>query len=386
MIYSKKSIQYHKKNKGKIAIKVKTPLKNAEDLALAYTPGVGVVVKEINKSKKESYELTNRGNMVAIVSDGTAVLGLGNMGPEAAMPVMEGKSAIFKEFANIDAIPLCINTTDTQEIIKFCKNIEPSFGGINLEDISAPRCFEILKQLEKELSIPVFHDDQDGTAIVVLSALINSCKVLKRKIKNQKIVINGAGAAGIAIVKLLLAYGIKNIIICDSRGIIYNGRKKLNSEKKEIAKQTNNKNIKGELKDAMLNSDVFIGVSVGNILNKKTIKTMNKNSIIFAMANPIPEIMPEKALKAGVAIIGTGRSDFPNQVNNALVFPGLFRGILDKKIIKITQKIKIKVSVALADIIKNPNKSKILPEVMDKRVAVKIKKAISGLSPNTKLS
>ena len=376
MNYSKKSIQYHKKNKGKITIKVKTPLKNAEDLASAYTPGVGAVVKEINKSKNKSYELTNRGNMVAIVSDGTAVLGLGNMGPEAAMPVMEGKSAIFKEFANVDAIPLCINTTDTQEIIKFCKNIEPSFGGINLEDISAPRCFEILKQLEKELSIPVFHDDQDGTAIVVLSALINSCKVLKRQIKNQQVVINGAGAAGIAIAKLLLAYGIKNIIICDSKGIIYKERKDLNSEKKEIAKQTNNKNIKGELKDAMIGADVFIGVSVGNILNEKIIKTMNKNSIIFAMANPIPEIMPEKALKAGATIVGTGRSDIPNQINNALVFPGLFRGILDKKIIKITQKIKIKVSIALANMVKNPNKSKILPEVIDKRVAVEIKKVI----------
>ena len=244
MIYLKKTIQYHKKNKGKIAIKVKNPLKNAEDLALAYTPGVGAVVKEINKSKNKSYELTNRGNMVAIVSDGTAVLGLGDMGAEAAMPVMEGKSAIFKEFANIDAIPLCINTTDTQEIIKFCKNIEPSFGGINLEDISAPRCFEILKQLEKELSIPVFHDDQDGTAIVVLSALINSCKVLKRQIKNQHVVINGAGSAGIAIAKLLLVYGIKNIIICDSSGVIYKGRKNLNLEKKEIAKQKNKKKKK----------------------------------------------------------------------------------------------------------------------------------------------
>jgi len=376
MFYNKKSIELHKKLKGKIEIISKVPLKNKYDLSVAYTPGVGAVCLEIAKNKKLSWDLTNRANQVAIVSDGTAILGLGNIGPEAGMPVMEGKSAIFKEFAGIDAIPLCINTQDTEEIIKFCKYIEPSFAGINLEDISAPRCFEILERLEKELSIPVFHDDQDGTAVVTLAALINACRVEGRAIKNLKIVVNGSGAAGIAITRLLLAQGIKDIILLDSAGIIHQGRKDLNPYKKEIATKTNSKKIKGGLKEALIGRDVFIGVSKGNLIGENMIKSMNIDPIIFAMANPIPEIMPELAKKAGASIVGTGRSDFSNQINNALVFPGIFKGLLDGKIKNATIKLKTSAAIALAYTIKKPTKDKILPNITDKNVVKTISSAI----------
>jgi malate dehydrogenase (oxaloacetate-decarboxylating) len=375
MNYSKLSLQLHKKHRGKIEIKSKVPLKNKLDLSLAYTPGVAAVSSAIGKNKKLSWELTNRANQVAIVTDGTAILGLGDLGPEAAMPVMEGKAIIFKEFAGIDAIPLCINTTDVEEIVKFCKLIEPSFGGINLEDISAPRCFEVLKRCEEELNIPVFHDDQDGTAIVVLAALINACRVSDKVIKELKIVLNGGGAAGIAITRLLLNQGVKDIIIVDSKGIIYEGRVGINKFKAEIAKDTNKKKLKGELKDAMIGADVFIGVSKGNLVSEEMVKSMNKNPIIFAMANPIPEIMPDKAYKAGALIVGTGRSDFPNQINNALVFPNLFRGLLDGKIKKVTTKIKVAAAVALAYSIK-PKKDKLLPLVTDKKAVRVIAKAV----------
>ncbi|MFA5359621.1 MAG: NADP-dependent malic enzyme [Patescibacteria group bacterium] len=375
MDYSKKSIALHKKNRGKIEIKSKVKLKNKTDLSLAYTPGVAAVSSAIGKDKKLSWQLTNRANQVAIVCDGTAILGLGNLGAEAAMPVMEGKSAIFKEFAGVDAIPLCINTTDTEEIINFCKQIEPSFGGINLEDISAPRCFEILERLEKELSIPVFHDDQDGTAIVVLAALINACKVMSRALKNLKIVINGAGAAGIAIARLIMVAGAGDLILLDSQGIIYNGRENLNPIKRAIALKTNKRKIKGGLVEAMVGADVFIGVSKGNLVTSEMIKSMNAKPIIFAMANPTPEIMPDLAKKAGAGLIGTGRSDFPNQINNALVFPGIFRGLLDNKVKQITTKIKIKAAMALANVVKS-NKKQILPLVTDKRVVKAIAKAV----------
>lgn len=377
MNYNKKSLELHKKHRGKFEIKSKVPLKTKYDLSVAYTPGVGAVSLAIGKNKKLSWELSNRANQVAIVSDGTAILGLGNLGPEAAMAVMEGKAIIFKEFASVDAVPLCINTTDVDEIVKFCKLIEPSFGGINLEDISAPRCFEVLKRLENELNIPVFHDDQDGTAIVVLAALINACRVSGKVMKDLKIVLNGGGAAGIAVTRILLSQGVKDIIMVDSRGIIYEGRKNINPYKLEIAKKTNKKKIRGGLEDAMIGADVFIGVSKGNLVSEKMVRSMNKNPIIFAMANPIPEIMPDIALKAGAFIVGTGRSDFPNQINNALVFPNLFRGLLDGRIRKVTTKIKVAAAVALAYSIK-PKRDMILPLVTDKKAIKAIAKAVMG--------
>lgn len=379
MNINQESLSFHKKKRGKIEIKVKTPLKNSHDLALAYTPGVAAVSMAVARDKKLANVLTNRGNSVAIVTDGTAVLGLGNIGPEAALPVMEGKAAIFKSFAGIDAIPLCVKAETAGDIIGFVKKIEPTFSGINLEDIAAPRCFEVVRRLEKELSVPVFHDDQDGTAIVVLAALINACRVLGRDILKQKAVISGAGAAGIAISRLLLAFGIKNLIILDSRGIIYNGRRNLNPIKKEIAGKTNLSKTKGGLKDALAGADIFIGVSKGGLMGKEMVKNMNPEPIIFAMANPAPEIMPADALAAGAAIVGTGRSDFPNQINNALVFPGIFRGILDNHIRLVTNKMKIAVAKAIADSIR-PTKNRILPLVTDKKIVKIIAQAVKKAS------
>ncbi|PIR13516.1 NAD-dependent malic enzyme [Candidatus Falkowbacteria bacterium CG11_big_fil_rev_8_21_14_0_20_39_10] len=376
MNYNQKAIALHKKHKGKIEIKPKVALKTMDDLSTAYTPGVGAVCLEIAKNKKKSWELTNRANQVAIVTDGTAVLGLGNLGPEAAMPVMEGKSAILKSFANIDAVPLCINTTDTEEIIKFCKYIEPSFAGINLEDISAPRCFEILGRLEKELSIPVFHDDQDGSAIVILAALINACRATGKVLKELKVVINGAGAAGLATTRLLLAQGVKDIILLDSQGTIFSGRKDLNKYKKIIAQKTNKKKIKGDKVEALAGADVFIGVSRAKQLNKEMIKSMNLEPIIFAMANPKPEIMPAEALRAGAVVVGTGRSDLPNQINNALVFPGIFRGLLDAKVKDVTVKMKLSAAVSLAYTVKKPNRNNILPKITDKKAVKAIAEAV----------
>ncbi|MDO9399202.1 MAG: NADP-dependent malic enzyme [bacterium] len=375
MDYNEESLKLHQLKRGKIEIRSKVELKTKDDLSLAYTPGVAAVSSAIGIDKKLSWKLTNRANQVAIISDGTAILGLGNLGPEAAMPVMEGKAIIFKEFAGVDAFPLCIKTTDVEEIINFCKLIEPSFGGINLEDISAPRCFTILKRLENELSIPVFHDDQDGTAIVVLAALINACRVTKKDIKKLKIIINGAGAAGIAITRLLINQGVADIILVDSLGAIYDGRPDLNDFKVQIAKQTNESKIIGGLEKAVIGCDVFIGVSRGNLLKFEMIKTMAINPIIFAMANPNPEILPDQALLAGASIVGTGRSDFPNQINNALVFPGLFRGLLDQQIVHITNEIKVNVANALAYTI-TPTKNQILPLITDKNVVNAIAKAV----------
>jgi len=329
----------------------------------------------VSHNKKMADILTNRRNSVAIITDGTAVLGLGNIGPEAALPVMEGKAAIFKSFAGIDAIPLCIKAETADDIVDFVEKIEPTFSGINLEDIAAPRCFEVTQRLEKELSIPIFHDDQDGTAIVVLAALINACRVLGRDILRQKVAINGAGAAGIAISRLLLAFGIKNLLVLDSQGIIYNGRSHLNPAKKEISKKTNLPKIKGELSEALLGADVFIGVSKGGLANKEIVRNMNEQPIIFAMANPTPEIMPADALAAGAAIVGTGRSDFPNQINNALVFPGIFRGILDNHIRLVSNKMKIAVAKAIANSIR-PTKNRILPSVTDKKIVKIIAQAV----------
>jgi len=375
MDFNKKAVELHKKRRGKIEIRSKVPLKTRNDLSIAYTPGVAEVCRQIGRDKNNSWTLTNRANQVAIVTDGTAILGLGNLGPEAAMPVMEGKSIIFKEFAGIDAIPLCINTTDVDEIVKFVKQIEPSFGGINLEDISAPRCFEILERLENELSIPVFHDDQDGTAIVVLAALINACRVTGKVMNELDVVVNGAGAAGIAIARLLLEQGVKNLILVDSKGLIHEGRQDLNEMKKKFARLTNRRQVKGGLAEALDGADVFIGVSQPNLVSAAMVKSMKIEPLIFAMANPTPEIMPDVALKAGAAIVGTGRSDFPNQVNNALVFPGIFRGLLDGRIKKVTTKMKLAAAVAVAYSIK-PKKDKILPSVLDKKVVKAIAKAV----------
>lgn len=371
-----KAINYHKKYRGKIEIRAKAPIKSLDDLRLAYTPGVASACLAIKDDPKKSFELTNRANQIAIVCDGTAVLGLGDIGPEAGMPVMEGKSMIFKEFADVDAIPLCIATKDTDEIVKFVKQIEPSFAGINLEDISAPRCFDILERLENELSIPVFHDDQDGTAIVTLAALINACRVTGKVMKELRIVVNGAGAAGIAITRLLMSQGVKDIILVDSQGIIYEGRREMNKYKNEIAKKTNRAKLKGWKEEALIGADVFIGVSKSKQLNAAMIKTMNKEPIIFAMANPEPEIFPEEALAAGASIVGTGRSDFPNQINNALVFPGIFRGLLDKKIKKVSLEMKTRAALALAYCVKKPTKNKILPIVSDKKAVKAIAQAM----------
>ncbi|TLU54107.1 MAG: NADP-dependent malic enzyme [Chlorobium sp.] len=376
MDYSKQSIELHRRTRGKIEIKSKVEVATKNDLSLAYTPGVAAVCLEIGLDKQQSYTLTNRGNQVAIVSDGTAILGLGDLGPEAAMPVMEGKSIIFKEFADIDAIPLCINSTDVEDIIKFCKMIEPSFAGINLEDISAPRCFEIFERLENELSIPVFHDDQDGTAIVTLAAIINACRVTGRDLKELVVVINGAGAAGIAIARLLIYAKVKEVILVDTQGAIYDGRPGMNPMKQKIAELSNKAKHKGDLESTMVGTDVFVGVSVGDIVTTGMIEAMNPSPFIFAMANPTPEIMPDLAYQAGASVVGTGRSDLPNQVNNALVFPGLFRGILTSGIKKVTAEIKMAVAVSIAYSIE-PTRDKLMPTMFNKDVVRNIVNVIA---------
>ncbi len=378
MGYSKESIELHLRTRGKIEIKSKVSIKTKEDLSLAYTPGVAAVCTAIGLDKEKSYTLTNRANQVAVVSDGTAILGLGDLGPEAAMPVMEGKAIIFKEFADIDAIPLCINSTDVEDIIHFCKLIEPSFGGINLEDISAPRCFEIFERLENELSIPVFHDDQDGTAIVTLSAIINACRVTGRDIKDLHVVINGAGAAGIAIARLLLNAKAKEVVLVDTQGAIYEGRPGMNSTKQQIAEITNKAKHTGDLASTLIGADVFVGVSIGNIVSQDMVKGMNKNPFIFAMANPTPEIMPDLAYEAGASIVGTGRSDLLNQVNNALVFPGLFKGLFAAGIRKVTSEIKMAVAFAIAESIE-PTHDNLMPSVFNKDVVPNIVASISKL-------
>ena len=375
MDYGKPAIKMHESNRGKIELRSKVRLNSKRSLSLAYTPGVGAVCTEIKKHPAKSWTLTNRANSVAIVTDGTSILGLGDIGPEAGMPVMEGKAAIFKSFAGIDAYPLCIRTTDTEEIIKFVKYIEPSFGAVNLEDIAAPRCFDILERLEKELSIPVFHDDQDGTAIVVLAGLINACRLTGKVFKDLKIVINGAGAAGIATARLLIAQGAKEVYLADSQGLIYSGRTGLNRPKKEIAARTNRQRLRGDKSAALAGADVFIGVSKAGQLKPAHIKMMNQNAIVFALANPVPEIMPDIAAKAGAAIVGTGRSDFANQINNALVFPGIFRGLLDARIKTVTTKMKLKAALAIAYIAK-PSKQRLLPGIMEKRIVPAIRKAV----------
>lgn len=369
-------VEYHRKLKGKIEIISRARIETRNDLSLAYTPGVAKACEAIVADKNEVYELTRKGNIVAVVTDGSAVLGLGNIGPMASLPVMEGKCALFKEFAGVDAFPIALATQDTEEIIKTIVNISPMFGGINLEDISAPRCFEIEERLTELLDIPVFHDDQHGTAIVVLAGLTNALKVVGKKLAEITIVVNGAGAAGTAVTNLLLDAGVKKLIILDSKGIIVAGRVGMDDEKKRLADLTNLGKITGGLKEAMVGADVFVGVSKPNLVTAEMIKTMNSKSIIFAMANPIPEVMPDIALAAGAMVVATGRSDFPNQVNNVLVFPGVFRGLLDGRIRKVSGKMKLAAAKALSELVANPTSTNILPSPLDKGVAEVIAKAV----------
>lgn len=379
MNHFEESLKLHEKHKGKIEVVSKIKVETREDLSLAYTPGVAEPCRQIHKNEDDVYKYTSKGNMVAVVTDGSAVLGLGDIGPKAALPVMEGKSILFKEFANVDAFPICIDSNDVDEIVKTVKLISPGFGGINLEDIGAPRCFEIEERLKKDLDIPVFHDDQHGTAIVVLSGLINALKIVDKKIEDIKIVINGAGAAGTAIATLLMGGGAKNVIVCDRNGALYNGREKMNDAKVILAKVSNPNNEKGSLADVMAMSDVFIGVSSAEAVSPEMVKSMNKDSIILAMANPVPEIMPDLAKEAGARVIGTGRSDFPNQINNVLVFPGVFRGALDVRASEINLEMKLAAAYAIADYIaeKDLNEENIIPSALDKKVAIKVAEAIA---------
>lgn len=369
-------LAFHKLHQGKLAVQSKVELETREDLAIAYSPGVAEPCKEIAKDTSKVYDYTNKGNFVAVVSDGTAVLGLGDIGPEAAMPVMEGKAILFKEFGGVDAFPICVRTKDVEEIIQLVKWLEPTFGGINLEDISAPRCFEIERRLKEEMNIPVFHDDQHGTAIVVLAGLINAAKVVNKNLQSLQVVINGAGAAGMAITWLLQTYGMKNIILCDSKGVIHKNRDDLNSFKKDIAETTNVNQITGTLADAVKGADVFLGLSKAGQLTQEMVRTMERDAIVFAMANPIPEIMPDEAKAAGAKIIGTGRSDFPNQINNVLAFPGLFRGVLDARAVQITDEMKIAAAEAIASYVQNPTADCVIPSPLDKNVANAVAEAV----------
>lgn len=378
-----KSLELHEKNMGKIEVVSKVKVTNREELSLAYSPGVAEPCKKIAKNQEDVYKYTSKGNMVAVVTDGSAVLGLGNIGAKAALPVMEGKAVLFKEFAGVDAFPICLDTQDTEEIIKTVKLIAPGFGGINLEDISAPRCIEIEKRLKEELDIPVFHDDQHGTAIVVTAGLINAYKFLKKDIKNAKVVINGAGAAGSSICKLVNDLGVKEVIMVDKEGIL--NKKyidKYDFSHKELALLTNPENIEGNLSDAVTEADIFIGVSAPNILTQEMIKKMGKDPVIFAMANPEPEIMPELAIEAGARIVGTGRSDYPNQVNNVLAFPGLFKGALRAKSKKITEEMKMAAAVAIADLLDENElrEDYIIPDAFDKRVAEAVASAVEKIA------
>ena len=388
MDIKQESLKKHYEWKGKIEVASRVKVNTKEDLSLAYTPGVAEPCLEIEKDSEKSYLLTNRQNTVAVITDGTAVLGLGDIGPLASMPVMEGKCLLFKEFANIDAFPICISSKDVDEIVNTIKLISGSFGGINLEDISAPRCFLIEKRLKEELDIPVFHDDQHGTAIVLAAALINALKVVKKDIKDIKVVINGAGSAGIAIAKHILNLGVKHLTLCDRFGIIYKGAKENNAAQEEMTNFTNLENKKGSLADALVGADVFIGVSAPNIVTEDMVKTMNKDAIVFPMANPTPEIMPDLAIKAGARIVGTGRSDFNNQINNLLAFPGIFRGALDAKAKCINEEMKMAASLALASLIPENelNEENIIVSPLNKNISSVVAKAVMKAAIETKVT
>jgi malate dehydrogenase (oxaloacetate-decarboxylating) len=380
------ALQMHRDHQGKLEVKAKVPVRDAKDLSLAYSPGVAEPCKEIYEDRNKVYDYTMKGNTVAVVSDGTAVLGLGNIGPEAAMPVMEGKAVLFKSFAGVDAFPICLNTTDVEEIIETVKRLEPTFGGINLEDISAPRCFEIEERLKKETSIPIFHDDQHGTAIVTAAGLVNALKLVNKKMQDIKVVANGAGAAGIAIIKLLKSFGVKDMILCDTKGAIYEGRPYgMNGIKNEVAKFTNSEKQEGSLEDVIKDADVFIGVSAAGALTKEMVQSMNDDAILFAMANPIPEIMPDEAKEAGAKVIGTGRSDFPNQVNNVLAFPGIFRGALDVQATHINEEMKVAAVLAIASLVSEEDLTEdyVIPAPFDERVAPAVAEAVAKAAMET---
>ena len=378
MTNNEKALMLHEQWAGKFETVSKCAINTREDLALAYTPGVAEPCKVIAKDKEQAYKYTIKSNTVAVVSDGSAVLGLGNIGPYAAMPVMEGKAVLFKEFGNVNAVPICLDTQDTEEIIKTVINIAPGFGGINLEDISAPRCFEIEERLKEVLDIPVFHDDQHGTAIVVLAGIINALKVTDRKKEDCRIVINGAGAAGVAIAKLLLRYGFPDITLCSRKGILSPDVEGLNWMQKKMTEVTNLSRMNGTLADALVGADIFIGVSAPDMVTADMVKTMNKDSIIFALANPVPEIMPDVAKAAGARIVGTGRSDFPNQINNVVAFPGIFKGALEGRASQITEDMKLAAATALANLISDEelNEDYILPEAFDPRASEAVSKAV----------
>ena len=379
MDIKQEALKKHYEWQGKLEVASRVSVKKAEDLSLAYTPGVAQPCLEIQKDYYKSFELTRRSNLIAVITDGSAVLGLGNIGPEAGMPVMEGKCVLFKEFAGVDAFPICIRSNDVDEIVDTVYRISGSFGGINLEDIAAPRCFEIERKLKERCDIPVFHDDQHGTAICVAAAVINALKITGKNLKNIKCVINGAGAAGTAIGELLLKLGLNNLIMCDKAGAIYKGMEGLSAAHEELSRKTNPYGEKGSLADVMKNADVFIGVSAPNIVTKEMVASMNKGAAVFAMANPVPEIMPDEAKKGGAVVIGTGRSDFPNQINNVLAFPGIFRGALDVRATDINEEMKMAAVYALAGLVSEEelNDEYILPKAFDKRIAPAVAKAVA---------
>ena len=385
MDYAKESLRLHGEWKGKIQVVSKVPVQTKDDLSLAYTPGVAQPCLEIQKDIDKSYELTGRANMCLVVTDGTAVLGLGDIGPEAGMPVMEGKCVLFKEFGNVDAFPMCIKSKDVDEIVNTIYLISGSFGGVNLEDIAAPRCFEIEKKLKEKCDIPIFHDDQHGTAVVVLSGIINGLRVTGKKKEECKVVVNGAGSAGIAITKFLLAYGFKNVTMCDINGIISKKSEKINPVQREMAEVTNLEGKMGTLADALVGADIFVGVSAPNIVTKEMVASMNEKAIMFAMANPTPEIMPDLAKEAGAAVVGTGRSDFPNQINNVLAFPGIFRGTFDVRAKDINDEMKIAAAEAIASLISDEElcEEYIIPKAFDKRVGPAVAAAVAQAARDT---
>jgi malate dehydrogenase (oxaloacetate-decarboxylating) len=383
------ALKMHEEHHGKVEIHSKVQVNNAQELSLAYSPGVAEPCLEIHADENKVYDYTSKGNLVAVVSNGTAVLGLGKIGPKAAMPVMEGKAVLFKSFADVDAFPICLATNDTDEIVQTVKLLEPTFGGVNLEDIAAPQCFEIEDRLRKACDIPVFHDDQHGTAIVTAAGLINALKLADKKIEDIRVAVNGAGAAGVAIVKLLLRMGVKDVILCDTKGIIYEGRPVgMNPFKDEMARMTNREQKQGTLADALIGADVFVGVSAAGAVTKEMVRSMHRDPIIFAMANPVPEIMPDEAKEAGALVVGTGRSDFPNQVNNVLAFPGIFRGALDVRAKEINEEMKLAAVYAIAGLISEDelNANYVIPDPFDPRVAAHVASAVALAAMQTEVA